>query len=147
MAQCVAEQMDFGRKAGFGPAHGVGELTAVRPGGVLVYHGSLTPLPRRYNSRQRLCLRGTTDCWVNGLDGTPFFVVTEPVNAGSLPRCAVKLSRRCVASCLRRSARRVPSCHRKGCLYQARSRTIESGLLVSSSKKTGSRSINGSLDW
>jgi hypothetical protein len=51
-------------------------------GHVRVYHGSLTPLPRRYVSRERLCLRGTTDYWVNGLDGAPFFVVTQPVNAG-----------------------------------------------------------------
>lgn len=51
-------------------------------GHVRVYHGSLTPLPRRYVSRERLCLRGTTDYWVNGLDGAPFFVVTQPVNSG-----------------------------------------------------------------
>jgi hypothetical protein len=51
-------------------------------GHVRVYHGALTPLPRRYVSRQRLCLRGTTDYWVNGLGGIPFFVVTQPVNSG-----------------------------------------------------------------
>ena len=51
-------------------------------GHVRVYHGALTPLPRRYVARQRLCLRGTTDYWVNGLGGEPFFVVTQPVNSG-----------------------------------------------------------------
>ena len=51
-------------------------------GHVRVYHGALTALPRRYVARQRLCLRGTTDYWVNGLGGAPFFVVTQPVNAG-----------------------------------------------------------------
>ena len=51
-------------------------------GHVRVYHGSLTALPRRYVSRERLCLRGTTDYWINGLDGAPFFVVTQPVNSG-----------------------------------------------------------------
>lgn len=51
-------------------------------GHVRVYHGCLTPLPRRYVSRERLCLRGTTDYWVNGLGGEPFFVVTQPVNTG-----------------------------------------------------------------
>jgi hypothetical protein len=51
-------------------------------GHVRVYHGHLTELPRRYVSRQRLCLRGTTDYWVNGLGGEPFFVVTQPVNPG-----------------------------------------------------------------
>ena len=51
-------------------------------GHVRVYHGALTSLPRRYVARQRLCLRGTTDYWVNGLGGEPFFVVTAPVNSG-----------------------------------------------------------------
>ena len=47
-----------------------------------VYHGSLTKLPRRYISRERLCLRGTTDYWVNALDGQPFFCVTKPIDPG-----------------------------------------------------------------
>jgi hypothetical protein len=34
-------------------------------------------LPRRYVARQRLCQRGTTDYWVNAMDGQPFFVVTQ----------------------------------------------------------------------
>jgi len=51
-------------------------------GHVRVYHGGLTALPRRYLSRLRLCLRGTTDYWVNGLGGEPFFVVTQTVNPG-----------------------------------------------------------------
>ncbi len=51
-------------------------------GHVRVYHGSQTPLPRRYVSRQRLCLRGTTDYWVNALDAQPFFVVTKTIDPG-----------------------------------------------------------------
>ena len=51
-------------------------------GHVRVYHGGLTELPRRYVARQKLCLRGTTDYWVNALDGQPCFVVTAPVNPG-----------------------------------------------------------------
>lgn len=47
-----------------------------------VYNGSLTELPRRYVSRQRICLRGTTDYWVNAMDGQPFFVVTQAVDPG-----------------------------------------------------------------
>jgi hypothetical protein len=53
-------------------------------GHVRVYHGHLTNLPRRYVARERLCLRGTTDYWVNAMDGRPFFVVTRPVDAGLL---------------------------------------------------------------
>ena len=51
-------------------------------GHVRIYHGKLTALPRRYIARQRLCLRGTTDYWVNAMDGSPFFVVTCSVDAG-----------------------------------------------------------------
>jgi len=47
-----------------------------------VYHGSLTKLPRRYVSREKLCLRATTDYWVNALDGAPFFCVTKPIDPG-----------------------------------------------------------------
>jgi hypothetical protein len=53
-------------------------------GHVRVYHGGLTELPRRYVARQRLCLRGTTDYWVNAMDGQPFFVVTQAVDPGLL---------------------------------------------------------------
>lgn len=51
-------------------------------GHVRVYHGNLTKLPRRYVTRERLCLRGTTDYWVNALGGAPFFVVTREVDSG-----------------------------------------------------------------
>ena len=53
-------------------------------GHVRVYHGHLTELPRRYVARQRLCLRGTTDYWVNAMDGQPFFVVTQAADPGLL---------------------------------------------------------------
>ncbi len=53
-------------------------------GHVRVYNGSQTPLPRRYVSRQRLCLRGTTDYWVNALDAQPFFAVTKTVDPGMI---------------------------------------------------------------
>ena len=43
-------------------------------GHVRVYHGGLAKLLRRYVARQRLCLRGTIDYWVNAMDGEPFFV-------------------------------------------------------------------------
>lgn len=53
-------------------------------GHVRVYHGQLTELPRRYVARQRLCLRGTTDYWVNAMDGQPFFAVTQAADPGLL---------------------------------------------------------------
>jgi prepilin-type processing-associated H-X9-DG protein len=53
-------------------------------GHVRLYHGSQTALPRRYVSRERLCLRGTTDYWVNDQQGRPFFVVTTPFTDGLL---------------------------------------------------------------
>ena len=51
-------------------------------GHVRVYHGSQTQLPRHYVARQRLCLRATTDYWVNAMDGQPFFVVNQVVDPG-----------------------------------------------------------------
>ena len=53
-------------------------------GHVRLYHGKLTKLPRRYVSRQRLCLRGTTDYWVNDGLGQPFFIVERPLDQGML---------------------------------------------------------------
>lgn len=53
-------------------------------GHVRLYHGKLTQLPRRYVSRQRLCLRGMTDYWVNDALGQPFFSVERPVDHGLL---------------------------------------------------------------
>ncbi|MFL6417156.1 MAG: putative transposase [Bryobacteraceae bacterium] len=53
-------------------------------GHVRLYHGSQTALPKRYVSRQRLCLRGTTDYWVNDALGQPFFTVERPIDHGLL---------------------------------------------------------------
>jgi hypothetical protein len=53
-------------------------------GHVRVYHGKQTKLPRRYVSRERLCLRGMTDYWVNDALGQPFFVVTTALTSGLL---------------------------------------------------------------
>jgi len=51
-------------------------------GHVRVYNGSQTQLARHYVARQRLCLRATTDYWVNAMDGQPFFVVNQVVDPG-----------------------------------------------------------------
>jgi len=53
-------------------------------GHVRVYHGKQTRLPRRYVSRERLCLRGISDYWVNDAVGRPFFVVEKVVDPGLL---------------------------------------------------------------
>lgn len=53
-------------------------------GHVRVYHGEQTKLPRHYVSRERLCLRATTDYWVNAFDGQPFFVINKAVDPGLL---------------------------------------------------------------
>jgi hypothetical protein len=51
---------------------------------VRVYNGRLTSLPRRYVSRERLCLRGITDYWVNDAIGRPFFVIEKSIDPGLL---------------------------------------------------------------
>ena len=53
-------------------------------GHVRVYYGGLTKLPRKFVSRERLCLRGVNDFWVNDATGRPFFVVDKTVNPGML---------------------------------------------------------------
>ena len=53
-------------------------------GHVRLYHGKQTELPKRFVSRQRLCLRGTTDYWVNDALGQPFFAVERPIDHGML---------------------------------------------------------------
>jgi hypothetical protein len=51
-------------------------------GHVRVYHGEDAQLPKRFVSREKLCLRGTTDYWVNDALGRPFFVVSQPLTDG-----------------------------------------------------------------
>ena len=51
-------------------------------GHVRVYCGDKALLPRRFFSRDRLCLRGTTDYWVNDALGRPFLVVSKAVTDG-----------------------------------------------------------------
>jgi len=53
-------------------------------GTVRVYNGSQTKLPRRYVARQKLCLRGITDYWINDQQGRPFFVISTPFTSGLL---------------------------------------------------------------
>ncbi len=51
---------------------------------VRVYNGHQTKLPRHYVARQKLCLRATSDYWVNAMDGQPFFVVHQAVDPGMI---------------------------------------------------------------
>ena len=58
-------------------------------GHVRTYHGDLANLPRRFVSREKLCLRGTSDYWVNDALGRPFFVVSKALNEG-MADCLIK---------------------------------------------------------
>jgi hypothetical protein len=53
-------------------------------GHVRVYHGQQTQLPKHHVTRQKLCLRATTDYWVNAMDGQPFFMINQAVDPGML---------------------------------------------------------------
>lgn len=59
-------------------------------GHVKVYNGG-EELPRRYVSRQRLCLRGISNYWINDALGLPFFVVERQIDNGLLQvlRCDI----------------------------------------------------------
>jgi hypothetical protein len=58
------------------------ELYFYCDGHVRVYQGELSALPRHYVARQRLCLRATTDYWINAMDGQPFLYVNKEVDPG-----------------------------------------------------------------
>jgi hypothetical protein len=45
-------------------------------GHVRIYHGAQAQLPSKFVSRQKLCLSGTTEFWVNDINGSPLMVVT-----------------------------------------------------------------------
>jgi hypothetical protein len=51
-------------------------------GHVNLYYGSQVEMPKRYVSRMRLCMSGSTDYWVNNQMGQPFFVVHKTINDG-----------------------------------------------------------------
>lgn len=51
-------------------------------GHVRVYNGKLSKLPKKFISRQRLCLRGITGYWVNDVIGRPFFVIDKTTDPG-----------------------------------------------------------------
>ena len=49
-------------------------------GHVRVYHGEKANLPKRFVSREKLCLSGTTEFWVNDQQGLPLMFVTGELN-------------------------------------------------------------------
>jgi len=51
-------------------------------GHVNLYYGHATTMPKRFVSRLRLCMSGSTDYWVNDKTGQPFFVINEVINSG-----------------------------------------------------------------
>ena len=63
---------------------GVAELSAVLyiDGHVKLYFGKDKPPPKRFVSRMRLSLSGTTDYWVNDAIGQPFFVINKTISKG-----------------------------------------------------------------
>lgn len=51
-------------------------------GHIKIYHGKENNLPKRFVSRLRLCMSGTTDYWVNDKVGQPFFVINKSISEG-----------------------------------------------------------------
>jgi len=49
-------------------------------GHVRVYHGDQANLPKRFVSREKLCLSGTTEFWLNDEQGLPLMVITSELN-------------------------------------------------------------------
>jgi hypothetical protein len=53
-------------------------------GHVNLYYGKQTQMPKRFVSRLRLCMSGSTDYWINDRMGAPFFVVHKTINEGMI---------------------------------------------------------------
>lgn len=53
-------------------------------GHVRVYHGNQTKLPKHYVAREKLCLRATTDYWVNAMNSNPFLFINKAVDPGMI---------------------------------------------------------------
>lgn len=53
-------------------------------GHVNIYYGHQTKMPKRFVSRLRLCMSGSTDYYVNDMIGQPFFVVSKEVNSNMI---------------------------------------------------------------
>lgn len=49
-------------------------------GHVKVYYGKKANLPKKYIARQKLCMAGMTEYWVNNEKGAPYFMVIGEVN-------------------------------------------------------------------
>ena len=47
-------------------------------------YGGKEKMPKIYVSRERLCLRGMMDFWVNDMLGQPFFVIRKAINPGMI---------------------------------------------------------------
>ena len=47
-------------------------------------YGGKEKLPKQFVSRQKLCLRGVMDFWINDKFGKPFFVIRKDINPGML---------------------------------------------------------------
>lgn len=56
------------------------ELFFYIDGHVRVYHGQKANLPKRFVSREKLCLSGTTEFWINDQSGLPLMVITGELN-------------------------------------------------------------------
>jgi hypothetical protein len=61
-------------------AEGMPEMFFYIDGHVRVYHGGMANLPKRFVSREKLCLSGTTEFWVNDQQGLPLMVLTGELN-------------------------------------------------------------------
>jgi cell division FtsZ-interacting protein ZapD len=85
-------------------------------GHVRVYNGDQTQLPRHHVARQKLCLRATTDYWVNAMDGQPFMVVNKAVDPGMIKvienELIPELEARVPAQTERKSAATLPHPHK-----------------------------------
>ena len=58
------------------------KITLYLDGHIHVYTGNMTPLPKRYSTRHRLCVSGITDYWVNDRKGRPLMRIGKVIDEG-----------------------------------------------------------------
>lgn len=60
-------------------------------GHIQIYHGHKAQLGKKYIARQKLCLPGVQEFWINNMDGLPYFYIRGEVNEKLLEMLDTKI--------------------------------------------------------
>jgi hypothetical protein len=82
----IVDIQEWGRKLSQERLHNQTEMAGIMyvDGHTNIYYGSKTKMPKRFASRLRLCMSGSTDYWISDKTGQPFFVINQAINSGMI---------------------------------------------------------------